>query len=139
MTKFTKEFKRRAGKDLMIILYTDRIYNADLDEDDREQRDFELIETVVNARGYTEIGELDIIDLVKEFERMFEANKNAIELLNLLGNSETDKYYDIPDEISYFSREDDLNNLYLAKLRIEKLIKAIERNRPEYINFYKED
>ena len=38
-----------------------------------------------------------------------------------------DENYNMPEEISYFSREDDLNNLYLAKLEIEKLIKAIEK------------
>ena len=47
------------------------------------------------------------------------------------------KNYNMAEEISYFSREDDLNDLYLAKLEIEKLIKAIEKNRPNYINFYK--
>ncbi|PXA05873.1 hypothetical protein DD898_12610 [Staphylococcus pseudintermedius] len=82
---------------------------------------------------------MDILELATDFRRMFKANKEAVEILTTLGSKSTDEYYDIPDEISYFSREDDLNNLYLAKIRIEKLIEAIERNRPEYINFYTEE
>lgn len=132
-----KNFKEKLGKEVMFLLYSDRIHSEKLSEDDRELRDYELIQTIVDARGYTEFGELDILDLGKDFRRMFEANKKAIEILNLLGSAGTDEYYDIPDEISYFSREDDLNNLYLAKVRLEKLIEAIERNRPDYINFYK--
>lgn len=136
--KNIKTFKEKLGKEVMTLLYTDRIHTKKLSKDDRELRDFELIQTIVDARGYTEIGELDILDLATDFRRMFETNKEAVEILTILGSS-TDEFYDIPDEISYFSREDDLNNLYLAKTRIEKLIEAIERNRPEYINFYEGD
>ncbi|PTJ87975.1 hypothetical protein [Staphylococcus simulans] len=132
-----KKFKEKLGKEVMILLYSDRIRTKKLSKDDRELRDFELIQTIVDARGYEEIGELDILEIATDFRRMFEANEKAVEILNLLGSAGTDKYYDIPDEISYFSREDDLNNLYLAKVRLEKLIESIERNRPEYINFYK--
>ncbi|EMC0290216.1 hypothetical protein U9W36_000820 [Staphylococcus pseudintermedius] len=137
--KNIKTFKEKLGKEVMILLYSDRIHTKNLSKDDREVRDFELIQTIVDARGYTEIGELDILELATDFRRMFKANKEAVEILTTLGSKSTDEYYDIPDEISYFSREDDLNNLYLAKIRIEKLIEAIERNRPEYINFYTEE
>ncbi|EGQ4184511.1 hypothetical protein FJC52_10885 [Staphylococcus pseudintermedius] len=137
--KNIKTFKEKLGKEVMTLLYSDRIHTKKLSKDDRELRDFELIQTIVDARGYTEIGELDILDLATDFRRMLEVNKEAVEILTILGSKGTDEFYDIPDEISYFSREDDLNNLYLAKIRIEKLIEAIERNRPEYINFYKED
>ncbi|HEC2243089.1 TPA: hypothetical protein R1945_000714 [Staphylococcus delphini] len=137
--KNIKTFKEKLGKEVMTLLYSDRIHTKNLGKDDRELRDFELIQTIVDARGYTEIGELDILELATDFRRMFKANKEAVEILTTLGSKSTDEYYDIPDEISYFSREDDLNNLYLAKIRIEKLIEAIERNRPEYINFYTEE
>ncbi|XFF08129.1 hypothetical protein FJC48_007030 [Staphylococcus pseudintermedius] len=137
--KSIKTFKEKLGKEVMTLLYSDRIHTKNLSKDDRELRDFELIQTIVDARGYTEIGELDILELATDFRRMFKANKEAVEILTTLGSKSTDEYYDIPDEISYFSREDDLNNLYLAKIRIEKLIEAIERNRPEYINFYTEE
>lgn len=137
--KNIKTFKEKLGKEVMTLLYSDRIHTKNLSKDDRELRDFELIQTIVDARGYTEIGELDILELATDFRRMFKANKEAVKILTTLGSKSTDEYYDIPDEISYFSREDDLNNLYLAKIRIEKLIEAIERNRPEYINFYTEE
>ncbi|EGQ1767013.1 hypothetical protein JMA63_001289 [Staphylococcus pseudintermedius] len=137
--KNIKTFKEKLGKEVMTLLYSDRIHTKNLSKDDRELRDFELIQTIVDARGYTEIGEFDILELATDFRRMFKANKEAVEILTTLGSKSTDEYYDIPDEISYFSREDDLNNLYLAKIRIEKLIEAIERNRPEYINFYTEE
>ena len=72
--------------------------------------------------------------MIQDFEMMIQM---AVYSTNIVKKMTVDENYNMAEEISYFSREDDLNNLYLAKLEIEKLIKAIEKNRPEYKNFYK--
>lgn len=89
-----KKFKEKLGKEVMILLFKDRIYSEKLSKDDRELRDYELIQTIVEARGYTKIGEFDILEIATDFRRMFEANEKAVEILNLLGYAGTDKYYD---------------------------------------------
>ena len=96
----------------------------------------ELIQAYMKSQDINAeyIGELDILDMIQDFEMMIQMSVYATNILKKMQV----KNYDMTHEISYFSREDDLNNLYLAKLEIEKLIKAIEKNRPNYINFYKE-
>ena len=120
-----KEFKKKHGRNVALMLISDRIKNRNLSKDDREIHELELIQTYMIQHGLNDkyIGEMDILDMIQDFEIMLQMA--------------VDENYNMPEEISYFSREDDLNNLYLAKLEIEKLIKAIEKNRPEYINFYK--
>ena len=110
--EIVREFKSKYGREIALMLINERIYNRKLSKDDRELREYELIKAYMKHQDINDkyIGELDILDTS--------------------GN-------EMQNEISYFSREDDLNNLYLAKLEIEKLIKAIEKNRPNYINFYK--
>ena len=118
------------------MLISDRIKNRNLSKDDRGIQEFELIQSymIQHSVNDTYIGEMDILDMIQDFEMMLQM---AVYSTNILKKMKVDENYNMPEEISYFSREDDLNNLYLAKLEIEKLIKAIEKNRPEYINFYK--
>ncbi|EJD77782.1 hypothetical protein PZB81_04100 [Staphylococcus epidermidis] len=131
-----KEFKKKHGRNVALMLISDRIKNRNLSKDDREIHELELIQTYMIQHGLNDkyIGEMDILDMIQDFEIMLQM---AVYSTNILKKMTVDENYNMPEEISYFSREDDLNNLYLAKLEIEKLIKAIEKNRPEYINFYK--
>lgn len=131
-----KEFKKKHGRNVALMLISDRIKNRNLSKDDREIHELELIQSYMIQHGVNDkyIGEMDILDMIQDFETMLQM---AVYSTNILKKMTVDENYNMPEEISYFSREDDLNNLYLAKLEIEKLIKAIEKNRPEYINFYK--
>ncbi|MBE7353219.1 hypothetical protein KV47_00385 [Staphylococcus haemolyticus] len=131
-----KEFKKKHGRNVALMLISDRIKNRNLSKDDRGIQEFELIQSYMIQHGVNDkyIGEMDILDMIQDFEMMLQM---AVYSTNILKKMKVDDNYNMPEEISYFSREDDLNNLYLAKLEIEKLIKAIEKNRPEYINFYK--
>lgn len=130
-----KEFKRKYGREIALMLISERINNRGLSKDDRQVEEMQLIQAYMKRQGVNDkyIGELDILDMIQDFETMIQMSVYATNILKQMQV----KNYDIANEISYFSREDDLNNLYLAKLEIEKLIKAIERNRPNYINFYK--
>ncbi|MGI2262717.1 MULTISPECIES: hypothetical protein [unclassified Staphylococcus] len=130
-----KEFKSKYGREITLMLISERINNRNLSKDDREVHEMELIQEYMKHQSVNDkyIGELDILDMIQDFETMAQMSVYATNILKKMRV----KNYDIANEISYFSREDDLNNLYLAKLEIEKLIKVIERNRPNYINFYK--
>ncbi|MBB2508475.1 hypothetical protein G5S33_01905 [Staphylococcus cohnii subsp. cohnii] len=131
-----KEFKSKYGREIALMLISERINNRNLSKDDRQVHEMELIQAYMKSQDINAeyIGELEILDMIQDFETMAQMSVYATNILKKMRV----KNYDIANEISYFSREDDLNNLYLAKLEIEKLIKAIERNRPNYINFYKE-
>lgn len=130
-----KEFKSKYGREIALMLISERINNRGLSKDDRQVEEMQLIQAYMKRQGVNDkyIGELDILDMIQDFETMIQMSVYATNILKQMQV----KNYDIANEISYFSREDDLNNLYLAKLEIEKLIKAIEKNRPNYINFYK--
>ncbi|MGX0572090.1 hypothetical protein [Staphylococcus haemolyticus] len=131
-----KEFKKKHGRTIALMLISERIKNRNFSEDDRNIHEFELIQSYMIQHGVNDkyIGEMDILDMIQDFEMMIQM---AVYSTNILKKMTVDENYNMAEEISYFSREDDLNNLYLAKLEIEKLIKAIEKNRPEYKNFYK--
>lgn len=131
-----KEFKKKHGRNVALMLISDRIKNRNLSKDDRGIHELELIQSYMIQHGVNDkyIGEMDILDMIQDFEMMIQM---SVYSTNIVKKMTVDENYNMPEEISYFSREDDLNNLYLAKLEIEKLIKAIEKNRPEYINFYK--
>jgi hypothetical protein len=135
--EIVREFKSKYGREIALMLISDRVNNKKMNKDDRELREYELIKAYMKHQDINDkyIGDLDILDMVTDFERMIKMSVNATNILTVLGTSGNE----MQNEISYFSREDDLNNLYLAKLEIEKLIKAIEKNRPNYINFYKEN
>lgn len=131
-----KEFKNKHGRNIALMLISDRIQNRNLSKDDRTTHELEMIQSYMIQHGVNDkyIGEMDILDMIQDFEMMLQM---AVYSTNILKKMKIDENYNMAEEISYFSREDDLNNLYLAKVEIEKLIKAIERNRPQYINFYK--
>ena len=131
-----KEFKKKHGRNITLMLISDRIENRNLSKDDRGIHELELIQSYMTQNGVNDkyIGEMDILDMIQDFEMMIQMSVYAT---NIIKKMTVDENYNMAEEISYFSREDDLNNLYLAKLEMEKLIKAIEKNRPEYINFYK--
>ncbi|OFQ92547.1 hypothetical protein [Staphylococcus sp. HMSC065A08] len=130
-----REFKSKYGREIALMLINDRVNNRNLSKDDRQVHEMELIQAYMKSQDINAeyIGELDILDMIQDFEMMIQMSVYATNILKKMQV----KNYDMTHEISYFSREDDLNNLYIAKLEIEKLIKAIERNRPNYINFYK--
>lgn len=131
-----REFKSKYGREIALMLINDRVNNRNLSKDDRQVHEMELIQVYMKSQDINAeyIGELDILDMIQDFEMMIQMSVYATNILKKMQV----KNYDMANEISYFSREDDLNNLYLAKLEIEKLIKAFEKNRPNYINFYKE-
>lgn len=130
-----KDFKNKYGREVALMLISERVRNRDLSKDDRQVYEMQLIQAYMKQYDVNDkyIGELDILDMIQDFETMVQMSVYAT---NILKKMQVENY-DMANEISYFSREDDLNNLYLAKLEIEKLIKAIEKNRPNYINFYK--
>lgn len=130
-----REFKSKYGREIALMLISERIRNRDFSNDDRKVHEMQLIQAYMKQHDVNDkyIGELDILDMIQDFETMVQMSVYATNILKKMQV----KNYDMANEISYFSREDDLNNLYLAKLEIEKLIKAIEKNRPNYINFYK--
>ncbi|PUZ35600.1 hypothetical protein BUY35_12860 [Staphylococcus cohnii] len=130
-----REFKSKYGREIALMLINDRVNNRKLSKDDREVHEMQLIQEYMKSQDVNDkyIGELDILDMIQDFETMIQMSVYSTNILKKMRV----KNYDMANEISYFSREDDLNNLYLAKLEIEKLIKAIEKNRPNYINFYK--
>lgn len=130
-----KEFKSKYDREIALMLISERINNRNLSKDDRQVHEMGLIQAYMKSQDINAeyIGELDILDMIQDFEMMIQMSVYATNILKKMRV----KNYDIANEISYFSREDDLNNLYLAKLEIEKLIKAIEKNRPNYINLYK--
>ena len=134
--EIVREFKSKYGREIALMLISERINNRNLSKDDRQVHEMELIQEYMKSQDINAeyIGELDILDMIQDFETMAQM---SVYVTNILKKMQV-KNYDMSNEISYFSREDDLNNLYLAKLEIEKLIKAIEKNRPNYINFYKE-
>ncbi|MGG8953315.1 MULTISPECIES: hypothetical protein [Staphylococcus] len=133
--EIVREFKSKYGREIALMLISERINNRNLSKDDRQVHEMELIQAYMKSQDINAeyIGELDILDMIQDFETMAQM---SVYVTNILKKMQV-KNYDMSNEISYFSREDDLNNLYLAKLEIEKLIKAIEKNRPNYINFYK--
>ena len=131
-----REFKSKYGREIALMLINDRVNNRNLSKDDRQVHEMELIQAYMKSQDINAeyIGELDILDMIQDFEMMIQM---AVYSTNIVKKMTVDENYNMAEEISYFSREDDLNNLYLAKLEIEKLIKAIEKNRPEYKNSYK--
>ncbi|WP_245335714.1 MULTISPECIES: hypothetical protein [unclassified Staphylococcus] len=134
--EIVREFKNKYGREIALMLISERIKNRNLSKEDRDVHEMQLIQVYMDRQGMNDkyIGELDILDMIQDFETMIQMSVYATNILKKMQV----KNYNMAEEISYFSREDDLNNLYLAKLEIEKLIKAIEKNRPNYINFYKE-
>ncbi|WP_245339041.1 hypothetical protein [Staphylococcus sp. GDX8P65P] len=134
--EIVREFKNKYGREIALMLISERIKNRNLSKEDRDVHEMQLIQVYMDRQGMNDkyIGELDILDMIQDFETMIQM---SVYETNILKKMQV-KNYNMAEEISYFSREDDLNNLYLAKLEIEKLIKAIEKNRPNYINFYKE-
>ena len=133
--EIVREFKNKYGREIALMLISERINNRNLSKEDRDIHEMQLLQAYMDRQGMNDkyIGELDILDMIQDFETMIQMSVYATNILKKMQV----KNYDMSNEISYFSREDDLNNLYLAKLEIEKLIKAIEKNRPNYINFYK--
>lgn len=133
--EIVREFKSKYGREIALMLISDRVNNKKMNKDDREVHEMQLIQEYMKSQDVNDkyIGELDILDMIQDFETMIQMSVYSTNILKKMRV----KNYDMANEISYFSREDDLNNLYLAKLEIEKLIKAIEKNRPNYIDFYK--
>ncbi|MBN6754433.1 hypothetical protein JRG56_00300 [Staphylococcus saprophyticus] len=133
--EIVREFKNKYGREIALMLISERINNRNLSKEDRDIHEMQLLQAYMDRQGMNDkyIGELDILDMIQDFETMIQMSVYATNILKKMQV----KNYNMAEEISYFSREDDLNDLYLAKLEIEKLIKAIEKNRPNYINFYK--
>ncbi|MFW0760707.1 hypothetical protein [Staphylococcus cohnii] len=133
--EIVREFKNKYGREIALMLISERINNRNLSKEDRDIHEMQLLQAYMDRQGMNDkyIGELDILDMIQDFETMIQM---SVYTTNILKKMQV-KNYNMAEEISYFSREDDLNDLYLAKLEIEKLIKAIEKNRPNYINFYK--
>ncbi len=133
--EIVREFKSKYGREIALMLISERINNRNLSKEDRDVHEMQLIQAYMDRQDVNDkyIGELDILDMIQDFETMIQMSVYATNILKKMQV----KNYNMAEEISYFSREDDLNDLYLAKLEIEKLIKAIEKNRPNYINFYK--
>lgn|SRR5699024_1460806 len=127
MTNITKE----DYKELMYKLYVDRKENKGMKRLKRFDRDQAIIIAELVGKRLISSQDKDVIrDMAMDFTCMESMEDIGKTVQGLVVDSNL-------SNLSKFAREDDLNNLYLAKLEIEKLIKAIEKNRPNYINFYK--
>ena len=58
--------------EIALMLISDRVNNKRMNKDDRELREYELIKAYMKHQDINDkyIGELDILDMVTDFERM---------------------------------------------------------------------
>lgn len=69
-----KEFKKKHGRNVALMLISDRIKNRNLSKDDRGIQEFELIQSYMIQHGVNDkyIGEMDILDMIQDFEMMLQ-------------------------------------------------------------------
>lgn len=106
--EIVREFKSKYGREIALMLINERINNRKLSKDDREVHEMQLIQEYMKSQDINDkyIGELDILDMIQDFETMIQMSVYSTNILKKMRV----KNYDMANEISYFSREDDLNS-----------------------------
>ena len=103
--EIVREFKSKYGREIALMLISERINNRDLSKEDRDVHEMHLIQEYMKQHDVNDkyIGELDILDMIQDFEMMIQMSVYATNILKKMQV----KNYDMSNEISYFSGEDD--------------------------------
>lgn len=126
-----KNITKQDYKELIYKLYADRIENKGIKKLERFNRDQAII--TAEFVGKRLIGSQDkdaIRDMAMDFTCMESLEDVGKTVQGLVVDSNL-------SNLSNFAREDGLNDLYLAKQQIEKLIDVIQDEHAEYQIFYK--
>lgn len=126
-----KTLSKEQTKNIMYQLYADRIGSKEnLTFDERFNRDRAIIKVLFERWGM-EPEENDKLagSLALMYRRVF---KTYGDVRNLLDTMDGDM-----QNLAKFSREDDLNDLFLLQKSINELIEKIKEQHEDYIIFYK--
>ena len=126
-----KTLSKEQTKNIMYQLYADRIGSKEnLTFDERFNRDRAIIKVLFERWGM-EPEENDKLagSLALMYRRVFKTYGDARNLL--------DAMYGDMQNLAKFSREDDLNDLFLLQKSINELIEKIKEQHEDYIIFYK--
>ena len=126
-----KTLSKEQTKNIMYQLYADRIGSKEnLTFDERFNRDRAIIKVLFERWGM-EPEENDKLagSLALMYRRVF---KTYGDVRNLLDSMDGDM-----QNLAKFSREDDLNDLFLLQKSINELIEKIKEQHEDYIIFYK--
>ncbi|MGX0679128.1 hypothetical protein [Staphylococcus capitis] len=126
-----KTLSKEQTKNIMYQLYADRIGSKEnLTFDERFNRDRAIIKVLIERWGM-EPEENDKLagSLALMYRRVF---KTYGDVRNLLDAMDGDM-----QNLAKFSREDDLNDLFLLQKSINELIEKIKEQHEDYIIFYK--
>ncbi|MGK8441164.1 hypothetical protein ACRS3V_02400 [Staphylococcus epidermidis] len=126
-----KTLSKEQTKNIMYQLYADRIGSKEnLTFDERFNRDRAIIKVLFERWGM-EPEENDKLagSLALMYRRVF---KTYGDVRNLLDAMDGDM-----QNLAKFSREDDLNDLFLLQKSINELIEKIKEKHEDYIIFYK--
>ncbi|MCU5746504.1 hypothetical protein N9R04_07200 [Staphylococcus sp. SQ8-PEA] len=126
-----KSITKQDYKELMYKLYADRIENKDIKNLERFNRDQAIITAeFVGKKLISSQDKTDVRDIAMDFSCM----EYMEEISKSIQGSVVDSNL---SNLSKFAREDGLNDLYLAKQQIEKLINTIQAEHSDYQLFYK--
>lgn len=126
-----KTLSKEQTKNIMYQLYADRIGSKEnLTFDERFNRDRAIIKVLFERWGM-ELEENDKLagSLALMYRRVF---KTYGDVRNLLDAMDGDM-----QNLAKFSREDDLNDLFLLQKSVNELIEKIKEQHEDYIIFYK--
>lgn len=126
-----KTLSKEQTKNIMYQLYADRIGSKEnLTFDERFNRDRAIIKVLFERWGM-ESEENDKLagSLALMYRRVFKTYGDARNLLDAMDGD--------MQNLAKFSREDDLNDLFLLQKSINELIEKIKEQHEDYIIFYK--
>ncbi len=126
-----KTLSKEQTKNIMYQLYADRIGSKEnLTFDERFNRDRAIIKVLFERWGM-EQEENDKLagSLALMYRRVFKTYGDARNLLDAMDGD--------MQNLAKFSREDDLNDLFLLQKSINELIEKIKEQHEDYIIFYK--
>ncbi|MCC2086571.1 hypothetical protein ACSGFZ_01400 [Staphylococcus haemolyticus] len=126
-----KTLSKEQTKNIMYQLYADRIGSKEnLTFDERFNRDRAIIKVLFERWGM-EPEENDKLagSLALMYRRVFKTYGDARNLLDAMDED--------MQNLAKFSREDDLNDLFLLQKSINELIEKIKEQHEDYIIFYK--
>ena len=126
-----KTLSKEQTKNIMYQLYADRIGSKEnLTFDERFNRDRAIIKVLFERWGM-EPEENDKLagSLALMYRRVFKTYGDARNLLDAIDED--------MQNLAKFSREDDLNDLFLLQKSINELIEKIKEQHEDYIIFYK--
>ncbi|WP_044466901.1 hypothetical protein [Staphylococcus caprae] len=126
-----KTLSKEQTKNIMYQLYADRIGSKEnLTFDERFNRDRAIIKVLFERWGMeSEENDKLASSLALMYRRVF---KTYGDVRNLLDAMDGDM-----QNLAKFSREDDLNDLFLLQKSINELIEKIKEQHEDYIIFYK--